>query len=184
MKTVIDINIGRTNFIINEDALIKLRSYFTRLENSIQNINDREEIMEDIEIRTAEIFQKNIKSSKQVVTIEMVNEVIECIGEIDPLAEGTDDDTEYKHETKHKMKKLYRNPDDKKIAGVCGGIATYFDVDSTFVRAAFIITALLYGSALVAYLILYIIMPDADTTIKKMRMRGEAITPENLKKNL
>ena len=184
MKTVIDINIGRANFIIDEDALSELRAYFGKLENSIQNEDDRKEIMEDIEIRTAEIFQKNIRSPKQVVTSEMVREVIDCIGEIDPIEENTNSENDYKQETKNKMKKLYRNPDDKKIAGVCGGIAAYFDVDSTFIRAAFVIAGLLYGSALIAYIILYLIMPNADTTIKKMRMRGEAITPENLKNNL
>ena len=57
-------------------------------------------------------------------------------------------------------KKLYKSSTDKKIAGVCGGIAEYFGIDSTLVRLGWVVFSLLGGSGLLAYLIAAIIMPD------------------------
>ena len=57
-------------------------------------------------------------------------------------------------------KKLYKSNTDKKIAGVCGGIAEYFTIDSTLVRLGWVLFSLLGGSGLLAYIIAAIIMPD------------------------
>lgn len=57
-------------------------------------------------------------------------------------------------------KKLYKSNTDKKIAGVCGGIAEYFNIDSTLVRLGWVVFSLLGGSGLLAYIIAAIIMPD------------------------
>lgn len=56
-------------------------------------------------------------------------------------------------------KKLYRSEVDKKIAGVCGGIAEYFDLDPTLVRLGWVIFSLMGGSGILAYIIAIIIMP-------------------------
>ena len=57
-------------------------------------------------------------------------------------------------------KKLYKSSTDKKLAGVCGGIAEYFNIDSTLVRLGWVVFSLLGGSGLLAYIIAEIIMPD------------------------
>ena len=57
------------------------------------------------------------------------------------------------------MKKFYLSNTDKKIGGVCGGIAEYFNVDSTFIRLLFVMGALLGGFTVIAYLALWIISP-------------------------
>ena len=57
-------------------------------------------------------------------------------------------------------KKLYKSNTDKKLAGVCGGIAEYFNIDSTLVRLGWVLFSLLGGSGLLAYIIAAIIMPD------------------------
>ena len=57
-------------------------------------------------------------------------------------------------------KKLYKSSTDKKLAGVCGGIAEYFNIDSTLVRLDWVLFSLLGGSGLLAYIIAAIIMPD------------------------
>lgn len=57
------------------------------------------------------------------------------------------------------MKKLYRSKDDRLLGGVCGGIAEYFEADSTLVRVIFIIGLLCSGCGLLAYLLMYLIMP-------------------------
>ena len=61
-------------------------------------------------------------------------------------------------------KKLYRNTENKMLAGVCSGIADYFDIDPTLVRLGWVLFSLLGGSGLLAYIIAAIIIPDAPTT--------------------
>ena len=57
------------------------------------------------------------------------------------------------------MKKFYLSDTDKKMFGVCGGIAEYFDIDSTFIRLLFVIGALLGGFTVIVYIVLWIISP-------------------------
>lgn len=78
-------------------------------------------------------------------------------------------------------KKLYRNPDDKKIAGVCSGLAEYFNIDVTLMRIIFVVVLLGYGATLLVYIVLWIAMPEAITRSQKMEMRGESVTAENIK---
>ena len=60
-------------------------------------------------------------------------------------------------------KKLYKSNTDKKIAGVCGGIAEYFNIDATLVRLGWVVFSLLGGSGLLAYIIASIVIPvDPD----------------------
>ena len=61
----------------------------------------------------------------------------------------------------NKIKKLYLSEKDKKIGGVCGGIAEYFEIDSTLVRLVWVILTLLsMGGGIIAYLIFWIVMPS------------------------
>ena len=59
-------------------------------------------------------------------------------------------------------KKLYRSQTDRKIAGVCGGIAEYFDIDPTLVRLGWILFLFAGGSGILAYIIAWIVMPDGN----------------------
>ncbi|NLJ81373.1 MAG: PspC domain-containing protein [Firmicutes bacterium] len=56
-------------------------------------------------------------------------------------------------------KRIYRSPN-KKIAGVCGGIAEYFNIDPTIIRLIWAIAILIYGTGLLAYLICWLVIPD------------------------
>lgn len=56
-------------------------------------------------------------------------------------------------------KKLYISDTDKKLCGVCGGIAEYFEIDSTLVRLAWVVFTLLGGSGIIGYIIAAIVMP-------------------------
>jgi len=57
-------------------------------------------------------------------------------------------------------KKLVRSLEDRKIAGVCGGIAEYFELDSTIIRLGFVFLALIFGGGLIAYLISWLVIPE------------------------
>lgn len=83
-----------------------------------------------------------------------------------------------------KLKKMYRNPQGRVIGGVAGGIASYFDIDITIVRLLFVLTALLGGTGIIAYLVLWIILPEAKSITDKVQMKGEAVTLENIDSNI
>ncbi len=61
---------------------------------------------------------------------------------------------------KREIKKLYRSKKDRKIAGVCGGVAEYLNVDSTIVRLIWALSILLWGAGLIAYIIAWIVIPE------------------------
>ena len=65
----------------------------------------------------------------------------------------------YKKGDVNMKKRLYKSNTDKKLCGVCGGIAEYFDVDSTIIRLVWVIFTLLGGCGIIAYIIAAIIMP-------------------------
>ena len=67
-------------------------------------------------------------------------------------------------------KKIYRSETDRKIAGVCGGIAEYFEIDATLVRLAWAILVLCAGTGIIAYLLAALIIPnesEVEMVIKK-----------------
>jgi phage shock protein C len=58
-------------------------------------------------------------------------------------------------------RKLYRSRTDRKLAGVCGGLAEYFGLDATFIRVLFIVLAVFGGAGLVLYVAMWIVVPAA-----------------------
>jgi phage shock protein C len=58
-------------------------------------------------------------------------------------------------------RKLYRSQTQRMIAGVCGGLAEYFNVDATLMRVVFLLLAVFGGSGIVIYIVMWIIVPDA-----------------------
>lgn len=83
-----------------------------------------------------------------------------------------------------KYKKMFRNPDDKVLGGVAGGIAAYFGIDVVIVRLLFVIFIFLAFSGAVAYIILWIILPEAKTITDRMEMQGEPVTLSNIEANI
>ncbi|MFO7872659.1 MAG: PspC domain-containing protein [Candidatus Undinarchaeales archaeon] len=57
-------------------------------------------------------------------------------------------------------KKLYRSTKDRKLGGVCGGLAEYFDLDPTLVRVGWVVFTLFFGGGLLAYILLWLIVPE------------------------
>ena len=83
-----------------------------------------------------------------------------------------------------KIKKLFRNPDDQVLGGVCGGIAAYFGVDPTLIRILFVVSIFFGGAGFIAYIVLWIITPQAVTLTDKMQMKGEPVTLSNIESSI
>lgn len=83
-----------------------------------------------------------------------------------------------------KIKKMFRNPDDKVLGGVASGLAAYFGVDPSLIRILFVLLMFVGGSSLLAYIILWIITPEAVTLTDRMQMQGEPVTLSNIEHNV
>ncbi|NDW08772.1 PspC domain-containing protein [Dysgonomonas sp. 520] len=185
MKKVIDINIGGINFSMDDDAYFMLKTYLSKFEATISNPEDVKEVMEDIEYRIAEIFQKEIKGTFQVVNESMVKKIIDMLGEVNDTESQKQNTWDSRNSTFSpggSTKRLYRDVDNKSIAGVCSGIAVYFDIDITLVRIIFLVGLICFSSTFWIYLILWIALPKALSISQKLEMRGIPVTAENIKK--
>lgn len=179
MKKVLDVSVGRVSFTIDEDAYFRLKEYLKRFEATISDKNEAREVMEDVEARIAEIFLEKLKFPNQVVDSTLVNIAIEHLGEIEP--NPNDDEPMPKGEYTKGEKRLFRDPDHKKIAGVCSGIAAYFNIDVTIIRVIFVLFAFLYGFTIIVYIVFWIAMPIAKTVVQKLQLRGISPTAENIR---
>ncbi|MGJ1433224.1 PspC domain-containing protein [Sphingobacterium spiritivorum] len=189
-KTII-ININGIVFHIEEDAYETLRSYMIDIKRHFGKSEDSKEILEDIENRIAEMFSERIESGrKEVINNEDVNDVIAQMGRVsdfdtadESYGEGYTQQDYTNNQSFTFGKKLMRDPDDTVISGVCSGIGHYVGLEARWVRLLFVLFVLLGGSGILAYVILWIIMPVAVTRADKMEMRGEAPNLQNFKKN-
>ena len=66
------------------------------------------------------------------------------------------------NEEERTMKKLCKSNTNKKICGVCGGIAEYLNADPTLIRLAFVLVSALAGSGVLVYFLAALIMPEAE----------------------
>jgi len=180
MKKVLDVSIGRVNFTIDEDAYFRLREYMKRFEATISNKDEAREVMEDVEVRIAEIFLKELKYPDQVVEMHLIDIVIAHLGEVEPDTKYIQEEADRPLYTKGE-KRLFRDVDQKKIGGVCSGLSSYFNIDVTILRIIFVLLIFLYGFTFVVYIILWITMPKAVTVAQKLQMRGFATTAENIR---
>lgn len=190
MKTTITINLGGIVFHIDDDAYEMLHTYLIAIEKQFTSDEERLEVMSDIEARLSELFTETLNEKRDVVMKDDVSKVIEIMGEPEEFRdeEAKNESSKSNKESKRRRmynrnsKKMYRDPDNRILGGVCSGLSAYFNVDPIVFRIIFILIAMGMGSGLIIYIILWIVIPEATTTAQKLEMRGEPITIENIKK--
>lgn len=195
MKKVLNIGIGKSSFTIEEDAYQKLDLYLERFKGEM-NSKDAVEVMEDVEQRIAELFYEYTKGKTEVVSLEVVERVIRQLGYPSDTMEDTPAETDRKTKKRHNysgydrydglgekpIKRLYRNPDDSMIAGVCSGLAAYFDADPVLIRVLAVASFFMGSAGFWIYIILWIAVPKARSASEKLQMRGLPVTAENLRR--
>jgi phage shock protein PspC (stress-responsive transcriptional regulator) len=184
MKKTISVSLGGYIFNIEEDAFEQLNNYLNAIRRQFSAYPDSEEILKDMEARMAEHFQMAGKGGDKVVTALEVNELIKTMGQPQEFGEPGEPRPGAAPEPPTKQKKLMRNPDDKVLAGVAGGAASYLGIDTVWVRLTFVLVVILGGSGILLYVILWIIMPEARTETEKMQMRGEPVTLKQIEQNI
>lgn len=191
MKKTVSVNIKGMNFLIEEDAYELLQDYIDRLKHGLRNEQGSKEIVEDIELRIAELCSSILNEKKQVIEIEDIESILATLG--DPkqyIDEDGDSSQDYVKESKEftsaksKEKRLFRDIDNASIAGICAGIANFFNIDVVIIRAIFVVMFFFGGFGFPLYIILWIIVPKANSTIDKLRMRGIPITVDTVREEV
>lgn len=184
MKKTLTINISGTIFHIEEDAYEELQKYMVVLKNYFGKDDEGNEIFADIEARIAEIFTEKTGGKKQAVTLEWVEELIETLGTPENFSEEAGEEEPLAGQ-KTRKRKLYRDPEQTVIAGVCGGLSVYFNMDPVVIRLLVVLLTLLSsGAGIFVYLILWVAVPKAVTTTQRLEMKGEEVTIKNIEKFL
>lgn len=186
MKKTLTVNLGGTVFHIDEDAYKLLDQYLSNLRLHFRKQEGAQEIVDDIEIRIAELFAEKISNGSQVISIDYVEEVIGRMGKPEELA-GEDVETETRQEKEYNYtrKRLYRNPDDKILGGVVSGLAAYLGWDVTLLRLVLLVVLVCgVGTLIPVYIVCWVVIPEALTAAEKLNMRGEEVTVENIGKTV
>lgn len=188
MNKTVNINLGGMFFHIDEDAFQKLNRYFEAVKRSLSNSTGKDEIMKDIEMRIAELLTEKNKGEKTVVGIRDVEEIITVMGQ--PEDYRIDDEAEQQgsftaNANAKIKKKLYRDKDKGMLGGVAAGFGHYFGINPLWIRILFLISPFItVGTSILIYILLWILMPPAETTTEKLEMTGEPVTISNIEKKV
>lgn len=194
MKKTINVAIGGCSFTIDDDAYNTLSIYLDRFKAALDNSSTSSDVMDELEVRIADLLKGKL-GSREVVDMKMAQDVIGALGYPEGYKEaesqsdgasgeatGSQDGPDCSRCNERPVRKLFRDPDDKKIAGVCSGLALFLGVDVVLIRIIFLV-ALLCGSAGGwIYLVIWIAAPEARTAAEKCELRGIPATAENIRR--
>lgn len=198
MKKTFQVNINGNIFYIDEDAYELLLNYLDQLKSAF-SASDGEEIVSDIESRISELFAERIAQGANVIVYADVNDVIGIMGRPSDISdcnnESSNNDCKSnaahnrpdahstsEPETKKRWKKLFRNPNDKVLGGVLGGLSVYLGWNANIMRLLFIALTVItqVWPLTIVYLIAWMIIPPADTRSRQLEMYGEPVTVDNI----
>ena len=196
MNKVITINLGGTAYQLEEGGYDALRAYLETAAARLQSNPDRDEILSDIEGAIAEKFRALLSSRKTVVETKEVATVLTQMGPIETEPSETAGAGAHTADTPGgvsgqrtageeraagsggKPRRLYRIHEGAMIAGVCNGIAAYVNIDPTLVRLAFVVLTMLWGSGLLVYVVMAIVVPEARSPEEKAAASGLPATAQ------
>jgi phage shock protein PspC (stress-responsive transcriptional regulator) len=188
MNKVITINLGGNAYQLEEGGYDLLRAYLETAAARLKGNPDRDEILSDIERAIAEKLRALFTSQKTVVVTKEVAVVLSEMGPIetdagaaaDTSASGTSGSGggEQSEKRDGTPRRLYRIHEGAMLAGVCNGMAAYVNIDPTLVRLAFVLLTILWGSGLLVYVVMAIMVPEAHSPEEKAAASGGPATAQ------
>ena len=187
MNKIFNINLGGYPFTIDDDAYRRLDKYLSTIQKHFADSEGCEDIISDIEIRIAELFNEHMKG-QPIVSLREVEKIISIMGTPEDFGATIEEETDHSktaHSGKTQQKtsggkRLFRDPDEKVIGGVCSGLAAYFGIDEPVWVRLFMVLLIFTGFAPLIYIVLWIAIPEAKTSGDKLSMRGEKIDVSNI----
>ena len=168
MKKIININLSGRVLPIEDSAYEKLQSYINSLKAYFSKEDSKDEIINDIESRLAEILHEKITKGSACITDADIDEVAslmgypEDLGAYDELSEEEKITSKASTESAEE-KRLYRSRGNKLLGGVAGGVGAYIGVDPAIIRILFALLAFAsFGLGVIFYALLWIVLPVKD----------------------
>lgn len=192
MRETLNVSISGIRFIINSDAYQILRTYLDKIEATYAKEADGKEIIADIEARIAELLLSKQSDTTKVINKEFVEDVVNCLGEPEGEAGEASIENEPKENAPRFERRLYRWSDGALLGGVLNGLSAYFNIDVTAFRILFVLFFVLgcwtggelVAALLIAYFVMWIIVPRAKTARQKMEMRGNPVTASSIENSI
>lgn len=196
MKEVKKCSISGVAFTLDTDAYEALEAYLDSLKRAYKDSADGSEIVADIEARIAELIL-SAQDNNRVVEKPLVLNIIHQLGTAEDIVRDADADLQ--NAAPRIPRRLYRDPENAKLGGVCAGIGKYFDIDPVWVRLGIFLPIILsafgwipflhwtapmmgnlFGIFLICYFIMWFAVPAARTARQKLEMNGERITAQSV----
>ena len=190
MKKTINVAIGGCSFTIDEDAYNTLNEYLERFKGALDSSSSSADVMDELEGRIADLIKAKL-GGREVVDMKIAQEVVAQLGypqgyrpsEADNAGGNASDEYHYSGtDGERPVRKLFRDPDDKKLAGVCSGLALFLGVDVTLIRIIFLVAFICGSAGLWIYLVIWIAAPEARTAAEKCELRGIPANAENIRR--
>ncbi|GAL63029.1 PspC domain-containing protein [Algibacter lectus] len=188
MNKTVNINLAGIFFHIDEDAYLKLQRYLEAIKRSFTDSQGRSEIIADIEARIAELFNERVQMDRQVIRVKEVDEVISIMGQPeDYLVDDEifeDEPQPTPRRKKSNARKLFRDTNNSYIGGVSSGLAHYLGIDAIWIRLVWVLLFFGFGTGILLYILLWVLVPEAKTTAEKIMMTGEPVNISNIEKKI
>lgn len=196
MKKTINVAIGGCSFTIDEDAYNTLNEYLERFKGALDSSSSSADVMDELEGRIADLMKARL-GGREVVDVKIAQEVVAQLGYPQGYrpsetnnagadcnaGRNTRDEYHYSGtDGERPVRKLFRDPDDKRLAGVCSGLALFLGVDVTLIRIIFIVAFICGSAGLWIYLVIWIAAPEAKTAAEKCELRGIPANAENIRR--
>lgn len=188
MNKTVNINLAGMFFHIDEDAYLKLSRYLEAIKRSFTDSQGRSEIIADIEARIAELFSERIQNQRQVVGINLVDEIIGIMGQPEDYLvddEIFEDEPRPNYQKKSQAsRRLYRDTDNSYVGGVSAGLGHYFGIEALWIRLIWVLLIFGAGTGFLLYILLWALIPEAKTTAEKITMTGDPVNISNIEKKI
>ena len=178
MKKTINAAIGGCSFTIDEDAYNRLEEYLDAFAAGLANTPGSKNASDELEMRIADLLKEKM-GNREVVDIIIVNEVLKQTGPVNYDRYTQDKNCNCNRDC---VRKFYRDPDEKRLAGVCSGLSLYLNIDVTLIRVLFVLAFIFACAGFWVYVVLWIIAPVAKTAAEKCELRGIPPTAANIRR--
>ena len=184
MKEITRIHLAKTPFSVEVDAKKSLEKYLNLIQ---KNMHAEPEAMREIEARMVELLAERGVAKDGVIGNDDVLAIQKQMGEPRDFSDGSDNaetDVDVDDEVLgNSSKQLMRDTEHGLIGGVCAGVAAYFGVNPLWIRLIAIFSPFItFGTAVLIYIVMWLSIPEARTASDKLRMRGEPVTLDALKR--
>ena len=186
MKEVTRMHLAKTPYSVEVDAKKALEGYLAAIEKTMRA---EPEVMREIETRMVELLAERGVAKDGVISLDDVNALKTQMGDPKEFSENGET-RESSNETvespsdmhRKSQKRLMRDTQQGVLGGVCSGLAAYFGIDVVLVRLIAVgLLFVSFGTAVLVYIVLWLVVPEAKTAADKLQMRGEPVTLDGLK---